>query len=123
MKKRKKGKNITTFFSLLFRYVIPLDPSLIPPDKKYISKIEDRKDVVSIWAMKVEEFLRFFFSLIFFCFQGSLKADLREFVVRRLFGVVLNFGYLKLLEQLLSTDIQLLAGWFVFFFSPFFSPP
>lgn len=39
-----------------------------------------------------------------------MKADLREFVVRRLFEVVLNRGYLTLLNQLLHQEIKMTGG-------------
>jgi hypothetical protein len=57
------------------------------------NRIDERKDFVPTWSEK-----------------GTLKADLREFLVRRLFEVVLNHGYLKLLPQLLHNDVRMTGG-------------
>ncbi len=77
-----------------YQYVIPLDPSEIAQEKlKFKNPLEDRKDLVSTWEMK-----------------GSLRAELREFIVRRFFSVAVNLGYLKLLEQLTSPTVRVLGG-------------
>jgi hypothetical protein len=77
-----------------YQYVLPLDPSQIAQEKaKFHSPLEDRKDMASVWDMR-----------------GTLRADLREFILRRLFCVVLNLGYVKLLEQLMSPTVRVVGG-------------
>ncbi len=73
-------------------------PPVVPPAvaaaiRAANNALDERKDVVTTWSEK-----------------GTLKAHLREFVVRRLFEVVLNHGYLKLLPQLLASDVRMTGG-------------
>lgn len=56
------------------RYVVPLDPSLIPADKKYVSKIDDRKDIISIWDMKVTSKSKKGFCLSFIGLAGNFES-------------------------------------------------
>ena len=77
-----------------YQYVIPLDPSmLLDTFKSPLAQVDARKDTVETWEM-----------------HDSLRAKLRQFIARRLFGTCLNLGYLSLMSQLLSPGAHMTAG-------------
>ena len=78
-----------------YQYIVPLDPSTLD-DKSFkppLAQVDARKDLVDTYDM-----------------QDSLRGKLREFIVRRFFGVCLNLGYLTLLSQLLSPNVTMTAA-------------
>lgn len=89
---RKAWLRNQRFNAELGGYQYPIPPQVVATLRAQHA-VDARKDIVSTWAER-----------------GTLKADLREFVVLRLFEVCLNHGYLKLLPQLLANDVRMTGG-------------